>query len=273
MRYISQLNTFNRLCEAKHLEAGSQLLWFKLMDIDNRLCWEEWFAVTNNRLMLILDVNEKTLIRYRNKLIEDGLIEYKRGHKGKPSLYKMVDISCKYDSTNDSQNDSQNDSESKLPVKNTVQTTVQTTAKTTAKTTAINRHKTKTKDLDKECNKKNEEKVYFENKEVQEQFIEYLALRVQLKCKNTERAIGLLLTKLNKYSDDVKLQAINNAIMSSWKSVYPESVKMAKTETPNNVYAQLYAEAVASGEDVYEDPFGLDEPMLPEPEIEEAEIE
>lgn len=155
----------------------------------------------------------------------------------------------------------------------TVQTTVQTTAKTTAKTTAINRHKTKTKDLDKECNKKNEEKVYFENKEVQERFIEYLALRVQLKCKNTERAIGLLLTKLNKYSDDVKLQAINNAIMSSWKSVYPESVKPAKTETPNNIYAQLYAEAVASGEDAYEDPFGLDEPLLPEPEIEEAEIE
>ena len=48
---------------------------------------------------------------------------------------------------------------------------------------------------------------------------------------------------------------------------------MAKTETPNTVYAQLYAEAVASGEDVYEDPFGLDEPMLPEPEIQEAEIE
>ena len=241
------------------------MLWFKLMDIDNRLCWEEWFAVTNNRLMLILDVNEKTLIRYRNKLIEDGLIEYKRGHKGKPSLYKIVDISCKYDSTNDSKNDSEN----KLPVKNTVQTT----AKTTAKTTAINRHKTKTKDLDKECNKKNEEKVYFENKEVQERFVEYLALRVQLKCKNTERAVGLLLTKLNKYGDEVKLQAINNAIMSSWKSVYPESVKPAKTETPNNVYAQLYAEAVASGEDAYEDPFGLDEPLLPEPEIEEAEIE
>ena len=95
------------------------MLWFKLMDIDNRLCWEEWFAVTNNRLMLILDVNEKTLIRYRNKLIEDGLIEYRRGHKGKPSLYKIVDISCKYDSTNDSQNDSEN----KLTVKNTVQTT------------------------------------------------------------------------------------------------------------------------------------------------------
>ena len=54
---------------------------------------------------------------------------------------------------------------------------------------------------------------------------------------------------------------------------YANRSKPAKTETPNNVYAQLYAEAVASGEDAYEDPFGLDEPLLPGPEIEEAEIE
>ena len=54
---------------------------------------------------------------------------------------------------------------------------------------------------------------------------------------------------------------------------YANKNKPAKTETPNNIYAQLYAEAVASGEDAYEDPFGLDEPLLPEPEIEEAEIE
>ena len=270
MKYISQLNAFHRFCETTPLRPQSQLMWFKLMDLNNRLGWAEWIGIDNKRLMLILDMtDEKTLIRCRKQLIDNGLIEYKRGRKGRPSQYKVKKIYCK----NDSEYASDSENETEYTGKNTVETPVNMPVKVPVKTPAINRHKTKTKDLDKECNKKNEEKVYFENKEVQERFVEYLSLRVQLKCKNTERAVGLLLTKLNKYGDEVKLQAINNAIMSSWKSVYPESVKPAKTETPNNVYAQLYAEAVASGEDAYEDPFGPDEPLLPEPEIEEAEIE
>ena len=71
------------------------------------------------------------------------------------------------------------------------------------------------------------EKKYFENEELNKLFLEYLDLRTKIKCKNTDRAINLLLNELNKYDDDIKIQMINNSIMNSWKSVYP--VKNAKT--------------------------------------------
>ena len=75
--------------------------------------------------------------------------------------------------------------------------------------------------INKNIIKENNKKKYFENNELNDLFLEYLDLRTKLKCKNTERAIKLLLNELNKYDDDTKIQMINNSIMNSWKSVYP----------------------------------------------------
>lgn len=71
--------------------------------------------------------------------------------------------------------------------------------------------------------------IYFNNKELNDLFLEFLDLRKKIKCKNTERAIKLLLNELNKYEDNIKIQMLNNSIMNSWKSVYP--IKQQK-ETP-----------------------------------------
>lgn len=98
-----------------------------------------------------------------------------------------------------------------------------------------NQTKTKTKpnvndnvNVNDNDNKKNiKRKIYFDNKQLNSLFLEYLELRTKIKCKNTDRAINLLLNELNKYDDDIKIQMINNSIMNSWKSVYP--VKNAKT--------------------------------------------
>ena len=68
--------------------------------------------------------------------------------------------------------------------------------------------------------------IYFNNKELNNLFLEYLELRTKIKCKNTDRAITLLVNELNKYDDETKIQMINNSIMNSWKSVYP--IKNAK---------------------------------------------
>lgn len=75
--------------------------------------------------------------------------------------------------------------------------------------------------INKNIIKENNKKKYFENSELNDLFLEYLDLRTKLKCKNTERAIKLLLNELNKYDDGTKTQMINNSIMNSWKSVYP----------------------------------------------------
>lgn len=67
----------------------------------------------------------------------------------------------------------------------------------------------------------NKKKAYFDNEEVNNLFNEFLDLRLKIKCKNTDRAITLLINELNKYDDNTKIEMINKSIMNSWKSVYP----------------------------------------------------
>lgn len=75
------------------------------------------------------------------------------------------------------------------------------------------------------------QKKYFDNLELNNLFIEFLDLRKKLKCKNTDRAINLLLNELNKYDDNTKIEMINNSIMNSWKSVYPiKEIKQNKND-------------------------------------------
>lgn len=95
---------------------------------------------------------------------------------------------------------------------------------------------------DNNKNKIEIQKKYFDNLELNNLFIEYLDLRKKLKCKNTDRAINLLLNELNKYDDETKVEMINNSIMNSWKSVYPiKEFKVNKKEDSfNKVLKEVY---------------------------------
>lgn len=98
--------------------------------------------------------------------------------------------------------------------------------------------------INKNIIKENNKKKYFENDELNDLFLEYLDLRTKLKCKNTERAIKLLLNELNKYDDGTKTQMINNSIMNSWKSVYPlkeyKQENRDRREAIGNVLKEVY---------------------------------
>ena len=78
--------------------------------------------------------------------------------------------------------------------------------------------------------KENIKRKYFDDKELNDLFNEFLDLRVKLKAKNTDRAITLLLNELNKWDKETQMEMINNSIMSSWKSVYP--LKNSKRKEP-----------------------------------------
>jgi len=123
MSYIDELNAFDRWCENDFLPALSQLMWYKLMALRNRLGWPEWVRVSNLRFMAMVCVDsENTFIRARDKLIEKGLVLYKKGKKGAPNEYGMVFLTkhCKIYSQNDSicgsvsssESGSENDSQS-----------------------------------------------------------------------------------------------------------------------------------------------------------------
>ena len=74
----------------------------------------------------------------------------------------------------------------------------------------------------KKINKKeiNKENNYFENAEINSLFTEFLELRKKLKAVNSDRAIKMLINKLNKYDDEVKREMIERSILNSWKDVY-----------------------------------------------------
>lgn len=75
-------------------------------------------------------------------------------------------------------------------------------------------------DRDKELKKDKNKKIYFENIDLNNLFLEFLEVRKKLKAVNSERAINTLIKQLNNYDDNTKYQMIENSIVNSWKGVY-----------------------------------------------------
>lgn len=74
--------------------------------------------------------------------------------------------------------------------------------------------------------------TYFDNEELQKTFMDYLELRASIKAVNTERAIKLLITNLDKLASDnkTKIKIIEQSIMNSWKGVFPLKNEFNKKE-------------------------------------------
>ena len=53
-------------------------------------------------------------------------------------------------------------------------------------------------------------------------FLEFLDLRKKLKAVNNERAITMLIKKLEQFDDETKIELINESIVNSWKSIFPK---------------------------------------------------
>ena len=69
--------------------------------------------------------------------------------------------------------------------------------------------------------KTNTKDNFFDNQEVNDLFLDYLEVRKKNRQPNTDRAMSLLLDKLNIHEDEIKIKMLENAIVNSWKSVYP----------------------------------------------------
>ena len=64
MTYIDYLNDFNRWLESGNLPGGSQLMYFKLLNVFNRAGWPEYVQVDNLRMMLMIGVALGQSCRY-----------------------------------------------------------------------------------------------------------------------------------------------------------------------------------------------------------------
>lgn len=94
--------------------------------------------------------------------------------------------------------------------------------------TQLNNKEINNKELSNKQYKEKAKKKYFDNEELNELFLEFIAIRKKLKAVNSDRAINNLLKTLEPFPDDIKKQMINKSITNSWKGVFP--LKQQKKE-------------------------------------------
>lgn len=228
MNYIAQLNAFDDSNRAIGLPSFSQVIYYKLVGINNRVQWAETFMVTNQRLMFEAGIsNEKTLIRYRNILKQYGFIEFVSGRKGQPTKYHLPIL---YEERGNTVLNTVKNAGEKIytvpdTVKDTGYTTVKQPVKRTVNRTAINKHKQETK-TEKEKRKEKAGafslEVYTQNPELIDALKGFIEMRKQGKSPLTERAFTLALSQLDKLgrSDAEKIAIVNQTVMNGWKGFY-----------------------------------------------------
>lgn len=93
MNYLREINAFRRLMERAPLSMAAQILWYILMDFDNRIRWAEEFSVDNDRLMALMNVSSRhTLFNAKKELEDAGLLTFTPGKKKSPSVYRLRSI-------------------------------------------------------------------------------------------------------------------------------------------------------------------------------------
>jgi hypothetical protein len=87
MSYIDLVNRFWTIDSEfsfSHLEVH---LYFKLLEINNRLGWKEKFSVSNGRLCALIGTTQKNLIKARQRLVDKELVGYKKGSTRDAGVY------------------------------------------------------------------------------------------------------------------------------------------------------------------------------------------
>jgi hypothetical protein len=109
--YILQINSFHRFNETYFLPPNAKLLWFMLIDLCNKCAWKDWIQVDTMRLMTMIGAQTQTAaFRARDALVQAGLLEYRKGGKGRPNQYRLHFFSCDHRTPNESENESKSDS-------------------------------------------------------------------------------------------------------------------------------------------------------------------
>ena len=90
MRYLTEINAFERLMDRHPLPGTAQLLWYKLMREANRQRWPEAIALDNDTAMGLVGVTVHAFRKARTALSDAGLLEFSQGVKGQPSTYRLI---------------------------------------------------------------------------------------------------------------------------------------------------------------------------------------
>ena len=181
-------------------------MMYKFFDLFNRSGWDEWITVDNLTLMAKMKIcREATVISYRDKLIEAGLIEYKKGKKGMPNRYRLTCEKVVY-----------------LVVKPEVESVVKPEVE------SVDLYKNKPRQNKNIVPPISPKKKIFaefagENVELMTALQDFEAMRNAIKKPMTDRARQLMLKQLQDLSMDPKTQIaiLEQSISRSWAGVFP----------------------------------------------------
>lgn len=217
MNYIELLNRFYHLLQETRVSNNAQLLYYTLLQINNRCSWSDWFARTNVSLSGMMCVSEKALTNARNELKQLGLIDFvtskKRGECTKYTLLNPTKCGTKE-----------------------VQRKYKRSTKE-VQSADINKQKQETK-TEKSSTKVLPEK-YVEDDKLNDAILDYISHRKEIKSAMTGRAIDLMIKKLNGMSTDTneKIAILNQSIENGWKGIFalkdPEVGKTGGKTTKN----------------------------------------
>lgn len=247
MNYLSEINGFERWLETHQLPMTAQLLWYKLIYWSSRAGWPEWTQVDNRRLMVSLQITrEASLAENRERLVNVGLIEYQKGKKGSPGRYRI--ISFEENTTKYTYN---------LKAQNVVYPVAYSEVYPEVQTVAINKEKEKKKPKKSISNDIPEK--YAQNAELDAAIKEFIAYRKSRKKPMTDRAVTMLLDKLEALApgdDAQKIAILEQSVFNSWTGVFalkkdqegkaPEE----KSQTPPNNRFHNFPQSTTSYDDL-----------------------
>lgn len=100
----------------------------------------------------------------------------------------------------------------------------------------INKKESISKDIPKK------EVKYFESLKVNTIFNEFIEVRKKLKAVNSERAINLLINKLNNYDEETQYKMIEQSIINSWKGIFELKEKKERKDNVFETLERIYYE-------------------------------
>lgn len=92
MDYIKELNAFRDFQMYNRLTTSQIVLWYALIQTNNKAGWRESFTVANPVLQFMTGLSRQSLDNARNQLVQLGLIDYTSGTTRQAGRYKLFSV-------------------------------------------------------------------------------------------------------------------------------------------------------------------------------------
>jgi hypothetical protein len=94
MNYIQEINAIHRDFEISGLSPKARLLWFVLLDLNNRQHWARSFQAPAALLLNQCGFSQRSLQRARAELVAAGRLGYQPGANGRLGRYTLHYLSA-----------------------------------------------------------------------------------------------------------------------------------------------------------------------------------